>query len=516
MIEFAQFINEAKFAGEQSLPDSGLFFTAGRMRFATALGQATAGKEDTVHKTQWISDDFYQNNFYIGIGAFYTKTDGSASTEVNLPNGFTLAGASMHAFVGGVWKIKTLISQALANTIAFASGDLRLIGPFTFDDWIPPETQMSVLLRVQLATNAQIGVAIKNRTGTTEFAKAGASDADLNSTGNLGGSDGRLGGQLVCPQIIIAEPKNGLDRPVFWGDGDSILWGKNSNENVLVGSTYGSMGAVAIAMNSKVNKKRYPYCISAIPGVTGSEQSDPSKWTKRRGLIRLCPNRPYTHVLTNICNNVSGTYSQYKATIEAYLAVLKNESKFWGDHEAQIIHTGVLPKPGTSDWCTSSAGQGTSSDVYPTAARWQFEADLLAGAIAGIDILFKNERVKLDLASDRDKWKLTGFATTVSTNYVQNATTIQLTANPGIGSMIVVDPGGTVNAARHVTGVSGTGPYTCTIESGINVAGINTGAVVKTTYVGDNGASTGGTHPATPGHVLWALDIAEELATRFG
>lgn len=516
MIEEIQFINEIKFIGEQQLPDDGLFFTAGRLRFPTALGTATAGKEDTIHKTQWISEDFPQNEFYIAVGAFYTKTDGSNSTETDLPNNFTLIGAALHAFVGGVWQKVKLITQALGNQIVFTPGMLRLIGPFTFPDWLPAETQMSVLLRIQLATNAVVGVGNKNRTGTTELAKASATDADLDSTGNLGGTDGRLGGSIFSPAFIVARGKNALDRPVFWCDGDSIQWGKNSNENVIVGATYGSCGATALAMDSKVNKRRYPFCISAIPGITALEQNDPLKWQRRRGLIRLVPNRPYTHIITNVCNNVNGTYQQYKDAIAGYLSILKSESVYWGDAEAPIIHTGILPKPGTSDWATTSAGQGTSIDVYPTANRWLFEADLVAGLIPNIDILFKNERVKLDLANDRDKWKLTGFATTVAVNYVQNATTISLTANPGIGSMIVVDPGGSVNAARHVTGVSGTGPFVCTIESGINVAGINAGAVVKTTYVGDNGAATGATHPATPGHVLWGLDIAEELAAHFG
>lgn len=139
---------------------------------------------------------------------------------------------------------------------------------------------------------------------------------------------------------------------------------------------------------------------------------------------------------------------------------------------------------------------------------------MLAGNVPGIDAAIKNERLKYDLADNRDRWKLTGFSTTVAVNYTQNTTSISLTHNPGVGAMIVVEPGGTANAARHVTAVLGTGPFTCTIESGINVAGINAGDPVGSTYAGDTGA-TGGTHAATPGHILWALDIAEDLAARF-
>ena len=115
---------------------------------------------------------------------------------------------------------------------------------------------------------------------------------------------------------------------------------------------------------------------------------------------------------------------------------------------------------------------------------------------------------------NRDRWKLTGFSTTIATNYVSGATSIILTHNPGVGAMIVAQPGG-VNGARHVTAVTGSGPFTCTIESGIASSALLAGVVVKSTYAGDSG-STGGTHPATPGHVEWSLDIAEDLGARFG
>lgn len=262
MIENIDFVQFAGMAGDQSddfyLGLNGWFFTGGRMRLPNARGTVAASEEFTAHKSMWISDDFPQNEFYIGLGNFYTDNTGAEKTDVTA---FSLVGASLHAFVGGVWQIKTIISNALANPVAFAAGQLRLIGPFTFADWIPAETQMACILRINTTAGAFLPTSIKLRNGTNEGASrtVEASDFHLTATGALGGTDGRFDGELMCPAFIIAKPQNPLDRPVFFCGDDSITWGKNSNENNLPGTTYGSMGAVAIAMNSKTGKRRYPF-----------------------------------------------------------------------------------------------------------------------------------------------------------------------------------------------------------------------------------------------------------------
>lgn len=498
----------AESVGLPPQPLDGWYFTGGRMRFPTSLGQATAGKEYTSHKSLWISDDFEQNNFYIALGNFYTDNTG---LEADGSHSFTLVGASLHAFYGGSWHIVTIISNALANPITFAPGHSQLIGPFTFPAAVPAESQMACILRVNTTTNAFVPTCIKLRAGTNEGSKqtTQTSDFDLTATGSLGGSDGRLGGELIAPFFIIAKPTLDLDRPVFWCDGDSILWGKNSNENNLPGTTTGGMGAVAIAMESKSGKRRYPFCNSSIPG-----RSPDDAWTRRRDLIRLCPNRPYTHIITNHLNNVGGTYANFKSLISDQCGEYKTESRYWNNPACPIYHVGSLPKPGSTDWCTSFANQTGTGQTYPTANRWVFEAELLAGTVANIDGILKMERVKYDLSTERDRWALTAYSSTVAANYTSGATSISLTDNPGVGAMIVIDPGG-INGARHVTAVSGSGPYTCTIESGITSSSIVSGMTVKSTNVGDNGSSAGGTHPSTPGHVLWSLDIIEDLAARF-
>ncbi len=509
MIENIDFINLAQYVGRRNAqPLDGWFFTAGRMRLPNARGTVAAGEEFTAHKSMWISDDLEQNEFYIALWNGYIDNVGTEKIDVTA---FDLVGSAMHSFYGGSWKTKIFNSVALANPIAFAAGHMQLVGPFIFDDWVPNESQMSQILRVNTTAGAFLPTSIKLRNGTNEGASRTivGSDFHLTATGALGGTDGRFGGELMCPAFVIAKPRLTMSRPVFLGDGDSILWGKNSNENNLPGTTNGGMSAFSLAMESKSGKRRYPFANFGCPGM-GPEDSR----INRDNLIKLCPNRPFTDIIINDLNNIGGTAQDIVDAISEKALHLKELSNYWSDPDASVYHLGVLPKPGTTDWCTTLENQGSSGINYPGSARFGFETILLAGDVPGIDDFIKNERLKYDLADNRDRWKLTGFSTTVAVNYTQNATSIQLTDNPGVGAMIVVEPGGVANAGRHVTAVTGTGPFTCTIESGINVAGINAADPVKTTYAGDNGSS-GGTHPATPGHVLWSLDIIEDLIERF-
>lgn len=496
----------------------GQFFTGGRTRFPAASTAAIAAKRYTAHKVQFISDDDYTNNFYIYLWCGYTKTSGTP-TETNNANSFDVVGASMHAFISGAWSIQTLISNAMANQVTVLPGGLLRIGPFRFPVWVPPETLMSVVLRVNLPSDTAFLVTNHvNRQGTNEGATQtiASSDFSLTVTGNLGGSDGRFAGEIFAPSFITCEHKDGLRTPVFWCDGDSIEWGKNTNENILISTTYGSMGALAMAMDSKTGKRRYPYMISAIPGISAGELKSRAAWAKRLDLIRMCPNRPYTHMITNQNNNVGGTYAQFKSDISTYAGVMKDESRYWGDREAPLYHLGILPKPGTTNWATDQAGQTGSGQIYPSSNRWLLEADLLAGLVPNIDSMFKLERVKFDLADERDKWKVLSFVSAIATGgYTSGAGSIVLNDNPGKGAMIVVDPGGANQAARHITATpTGTGPYTCQMEASIPNSFL-AGVVVKTTLVGDTGTS-GGTHPSTPGAELWSLDIIDELAARFG
>lgn len=491
----------------QDTSPSNLFFTAGRLRLPTSRGTVEAGEEFTAHKSMWISDDFPQNYFYIGLWNGYT--DNTGAEQINVTS-YDLVGASMHAFYGGTWKIVTLISVALANPVTFAAGAMRLIGPFVFPDWVPAESQMAVVLRINTTAGAFLPTSIKLRNGTNEGASRTVvgSDFHLTATGALGGTDGRFDGEVMAPAFVLARPQNKLDRPVFLIDGDSIVWGKNSNENNLPGTTYGSMGAMSLAMDSKTGKRRYPFSNWGCPGMGPDDDH-----SYKDALIRLCPNRPFTHVVTNHINNVGGAQNVFEGQIIDHMEKLDVMSRYWGDVAAPIFHAGILPKPGTTNWCTDSVNQTGSGQSYPTAPRYVFGDKLKAGTVPYCDGVFKTDRILENPATQRGKWALTGFSTTIQTNYVSGATSIILNANPGVGSMIVCDPGG-VNAARHVTAVTGSGPYTCTIESGITSSALLVGVTVKTTYVGDTG-STGGTHPATPGHVQLSLDYAEELASRF-
>ena len=52
--------------------------------------------------------------------------------------------------------------------------------------------------------------------------------------------------------------------------------------------------------------------------------------------------------------------------------------------------------------------------------------------------------------------------TTLAASVTQGASTISLTANPGVGALLTLNPTGPKQEKLKVTSISGTGPYVCT------------------------------------------------------
>jgi hypothetical protein len=492
--------------GGPSFPELGddqrWYFAAGRFRSPTALGTVTAGKESTVHKVEFYSPAYPTTDFRFGIPAHYTKGDGSVPSEFAVSS-FQLAGFAMHAFIDGQWETNVCINTASAVSVNASENSVGFITPsVSFSKAVPPNTRCAAVSRVVLANGAAIGVSVRNRTGTNEFARIDATDAQLINTGVLTGTDGRLGGQLFAPSFAIARPTSGLDRPVFWINGDSIAWGKNENENVLVGNTYGGMGFIARALEDDARSRRMAFYNSAIPGVGPGEQKSRDAWDMKLDLIRLCPNRPYTHAITEHYNNLSGSNSQFQANMASYFATLKAETNAWGTGTCLVYQSAPIPRPNSSDYHTSVANQGSDPNgVYPTGPRWLFDADLRSGFFSnvGVDgVVESNRDYALDSTTDdRDKVDVLSYSSNLTSALASGNTQVSVADTPAVGDYLIVDPGGANMQGRHVTGVSGAGPFVATCETAFSVS-LPTGAAVKTSLVGD---TPPGLHPSSPGHV---------------
>jgi hypothetical protein len=308
------------------------------------------------------------------------------------------------------------------------------------------------------------------------------------------GTDGRIGGGIYAPSFVIAQSTAGLDRPVFLVNGDSIGYGKNEFETFST-STYLSMGFVGRGLDDDLSSRRMAYYNSCIPSV-GIEQKVRTGWNRKLDLIKLCPNRPYTHIITEHYNN-GWLISTYRDEFNLYYNLLKSESRYWGDNAALIYQSRPIPRPSSTNWCTTLGGQPSTNEAL-TDIKWAgFDADLVSGyfpQIAGsID---SNRDYAFDQTTNRNKIKVNTFATTLAADYTSGATTCSLVDAPSVNDQLIFNAASS-SGATYVRAVSGTGPFTVTIFQGVTGAKL-TGASIVGTYSGDQI----GLHPATPGHTL--------------
>lgn len=487
------------------------WFSTGRFRSPTGLGTVSAGKEETAVRIEFYSPDRPSNAYRFALPAYWTKDDGSVPSEFPLPNAYTCKGLSMmiDREDNGTWETEVLFDSSSPVTVDPAVDDVGpILDPVIFGHDIPPNCHCMVTIRLSAATGAFVPVAIRNRTGTLEIAKIDATDAPLTNTGALTGSDGRFGGEMFCPAFGISQFE--LDgMPVFLVSGNSIGWGKNENENVLIDTRYGGMGFIARGLEDDTRSNRFPFANFCIPGMGPGELDVVAGWPRKLAHVQRCPNRPYNAIITEHYNNLGGTYAQYKQSLLDYHAILKSESAHWGDPEAPMYQTGVIPRPGSTDWCTSLEGQGTSAgDVWPTGNRWLYDRDLrLGGIYPDIDEIIEiNPYIAADLGDNRDILRLPGYVTTLAEQALSGTTQIRVLTRPADDiEYVVLDPTGSVQA-RHITGraMQADGTVILTLESAINFT-YAAGTVVKSSFGGD----AVGLHPNTPGHKLLAGGVID-------
>lgn len=482
------------------------YFVAGRMRTPTQTGAPAA--RYSAHKLEFISPDYPTNNFRCAFPSHYTVETGTLPTEQDAPATCVIEGHSLQAYIGGSWvNVSGTFSGSSSVTLDPTTNAVGALGDdIVFTGGIPPNTRMAVVVCIDVASGNWIG-GVPNRTGTFEGAFSSASSTIAMLTDNTAfGGTGRIAGRVYGPSYIVAKATNGLSRPVWFLPGDSIGYGKNENENVLP-SAAGDYGFMARALGDSSRSKRMEYNNVCVPGAGPSEWGSRSGWSRKLDLIRLCPNRPYTHIMTEHYNNsMNPDYAGvFKPMMKTYYALLKSESQAWGTPAAPIYQTRVLPRPGSTDWCTTLAGMTPPSSGNAIGdTRFLFDDDLAANAFPELaGAITTNTLYAYDTGSNRDKLAITGFQTTLAASATGGATSVSLTDSVNVGDFIVFAPSGTYNGGAHVTSVTGTGPYTAGLA--IGVSAMSSGIGVRKSYSGDSV----GLHPATPGAKLIAEPIID-------
>ena len=483
----------------------GFYFASGRFRNPQNAAAIAAGNEYRVDRGEMWSPAYVTREYGFQLPASYMQGDG---TEVDLPNSFNVEAVYIHAFIGGAW-----VSHLVPASAVTVNPGVGVFIQGTYPQDIPPNTRLlfSIASNVPAGGSMLAAMAPSQATGRLEGARWGSSSqlAQAAGTAALTGTDGRIAGAIYTPSYVVFKPKVALDRPVFWVHGDSIAWGKNEMEQYLA-SAYLAHGFVGRALDDDTRSRRMPYCNTAIPGTSATLQVTRNSWSRTLDRFRQCPNRPYTHIITEHYNNGAFTDAGYRDRAKAYYGVLRAESVFWGNAPAPVYQTRCIPRVGGTNYATSLAGQAMAPALTET--KWQFDADVRDGyftELAGsIDV---NRDFAYDQDANRNKVKLDPFLTTTTASFASGGTSIQLNDAVAVGDFLVVDPDGPNPRGSHVRSVSGSqGAYIALLGAALT-ASFASGVTVKKSYMGDGIAL----HPSTPGHILIAGAIIDWKSATF-
>lgn len=466
------------------------------------------GQEHTVHKVAFVSPDYSTNRFRVAYAGHYF--DPELRGELDMPAPYTIVGISLQALVDGRWVVAHGAFGG-RDGVSVAPGVGVLSGDVVFDSDIPANSSMASMVAIRAVAGQGVPVNSRSRVGTDEGAVV---NGQLDATGPLRGVNGRFSGRIVTPAFIVGVATDGVERPVFWVDGDSIGYGKNGNENELTGLDFhdgtGALGFVAIALEERRRSPRMAFGNSCVPGVGLAERQTRAAWSRQLNLIGLVPNRPYTHIISQHGNSgPPGDYAgAFRPAVRRYYALLNAESAAWGDAPAPIYQTRTIPRPGV--WPSSLRGQTPSAAPLGSAVRWAFDADLREGRFPELaGSIPTNTYYGYDQGQHRDKIAVPGFIAVVTRSCAAGEREVELSARPQVGDFLLFGPG-VENLGAHVVSVTKGEPVRARLEHGFKVelrAGLPVQAVLA--------ADAAGLHPSSAGHELIAAAMIEWKAAQF-
>lgn len=280
---------------------------------------------------------------------------------------------------------------------------------------------------------------------------------------------GAFGANAYAPAYALCRGHDG--RPVFLGWGDSLMYGE---AETLFTQDTPAWGCFGRGMEDTASSAKMFMGNMGVPG------SGPHAWLtagrngefsagfttvkKKLDLLALAPNVPFTHIIDEGGTNSTGQTgwtTNFKTTAESFISGCLNAE--WPG--VPIIRSTIFPRATTTDGFQTTANQttafgaGTNIDIFNTA--------VLAGTVVGVSG-YVDPATLLTAPGLPGKWKLDPFSTTLAADYTSGATTIVLTASPPLWEAVLLDPdtAGAAGAANNmVHAISGSGPYTCTMQN---------------------------------------------------
>lgn len=347
--------------------------------------------------------------------------------------------------------------------------------------------------------------------GTSSFLPALSGSTVFNNTG---------GPRPPLPSLMMVR---GL-QTAYLGLGDSIQYGSAQATGTALWTNRMAFGHLEMGMDDNTSSKRIPGNNLAMPGwnmtasaTAGSHANATASmrqlWAIEKAL-EINDGRPIADII--VCghgqNSVNSGTSVLLAGARALASIWRTAI---GNPDAPIWWSGMVPDAQSTDGFQTVANQTprAAADIYPTGARWQFNAAMEDGGELRADGTI-TAHVSLwpvasaDSTTNRDKFAVRPFNTTLTSTYTGTGN-LFMAAAPPLGAWLTIIDGTTVYSGAQVTAVSGTGPY----EVSMGIPGsptISSGAIVQERWIDGSGTGTLGTtlqngvHPSALAHVLYS------------
>lgn len=391
-------------------------------------------------------------------------------------------------------------SGVLSSTVA--NGGVLALIPLTYA--IPAGRALSVAQAFSVADAGSLLSCYDNRGSDTCRRHASTSFASVvNSGGNIaisGSAAYSINGNYPGPAFIAAFGADG--RPIFYLDGDSIMYGKGTPEAIGPQHTAGIAEPALISTSN--GGYVIPCCNGTIAGsgyhVTDPENANynPDIHAYRRALVDQVTTlnggtAPFSHYLVNHLTNSI----QVNAADQIALSKTRYDwLQAW--HNKPVIQLTALPKATSTDGFRTTANQ-TPND---TLTRTGFNDALLSNRLDGRVVFGVDTASALYVGagslSDRSKFSMRPFTANLTRDIAASATVLYLNASPEIGAALCVDPLSGSGVIRVVTAVSVVTPdveWMITTTAGASSG--NYPAKTAGTLVGESWTSDG--NPATLG-----------------
>lgn len=386
------------------------------------------------------------------ITNFKVFEDDDATNEVFTPAEFVVEALSLiYVDDTGATRIvqPTLSNGGVASATIVNGGVLAV---YTLPAKMPRGQMLKFGIAIGHADGARVPCLDSMRTdlgdtfrkhATTSFAATVNANAAL--TANAGSAAGNYSGFYPDIALIAAWGMDG--RPVLFGDGDSIMYGKGTPFSIALKRM---MGIVEPALATTANGGyRVPLFNSSVAG-SGIVSTDPSRAEYNpnirqhtRALIQqiIVENGgvvPFSHYLAE------GATNSIQPTGAGMIALVKTRIDWlqaWINKPA--IQTTMIPKSKSTNGFRDLAGQspfGTSDASNGT--RFLFNDALLASKLDGKLAYAVNTyaAVSYDTGANRDKYKVAPFSTTVTRAVTAGDTVVFTAAAPTIGAALCLDP----------------------------------------------------------------------------